>query len=278
MSEPDPVIPPRFKGVGIRLLTAIGLVLLCIAPFYIGGWVWALLVGLLSSRMMYEWVRMADPESGPLPICIAIGGLVVALIYAVQGYFIGAMVAVFVVTFIAVLERLRRGPAFWKVIGLPYVIIPAVLIVMLRGSDVGFATQGFTQLVFIILIVVASDAGAYFVGSQFGGPKLAPKLSPNKTWSGAIGGTLLAILVAIIAGLFIGLSPLTAIAFALPLSIISVLGDLLESTFKRRLGVKDTGTLLPGHGGLLDRLDSLMAAVVGGAILLHVFGYLWPTF
>ena len=272
----DPVVKSRFSGVGVRLATAIGMVLLCTAPFYVGGWIWAILVGILSSRMMYEWVRMADPDSGPLPLWIAISGLIIALIYAVQGLFIGTLIATVIVTFIAVIERVRRGPVFWKVVGLPYIIIPSALIIMLRGNEVGFATAGFTQLIFIILIVVASDVGAYFAGSQFGGPKLAPTLSPNKTWSGAIGGAAFAVLVAVLASFFIGLSPVFAVLLANPLTILSVLGDLLESTFKRRLGVKDTGTLLPGHGGLLDRLDSLMAAVVGGAILLHVFGHLWP--
>ena len=268
---------PKFKELGVRLVTALAFFALCILPFYFGGWIWTLLVGLLSARMMYEWVRMSDTEGGWLPLVIALGGLAVALIYAGQGLEIYAVAAVIVATLIAVAERYRRGDAEWTAIGLPYIIIPTVLIVLLRGPEVGFATRGFSQLVFIILVVIAADVGAYFGGSQFGGPKLAPKLSPNKTWSGAISGAVFAVVIAALVGLVIGLPVWVAALLALPIVAASVLGDLLESTFKRRLDVKDTGTLLPGHGGLLDRLDSLMAAVVVAAFLFMAIGHHWPV-
>ena len=274
---PTEVAKPRFSGVGVRLLTAIAMVVLCILPFYIGGWVWVVLVGLLCARMMYEWVRMADPDGGTLSSIIAISGLVVALLYAGQGLEIGAVLAVILATTVAALESARRGTATWMSIGVPYIAIPAVLIVLLRGDVIGFDTRGFSQLAFIILVVVAADAGAYFGGSQFGGAKLAPSLSPNKTWSGAISGAVVAVVIAVLFGWAIGLAPWLAALLALPLVVFSVLGDLLESAFKRRLGVKDTGTLLPGHGGLLDRLDSLMAAVVGGAVLFMLIGSAWPV-
>lgn len=268
---------PRFSGVGVRVLTALAMMLLCILPFYVGGWIWVALVGLLAGRMLYEWVRMSDPEGGTLATVLAVAVLVFALLYAGQGLWVAAIGVMVLGVVAAVLERLRRGGAPWTAIGLPYIIVPAVLIVMLRGDAVGFDTRGFTQLIFIILVVIGADAGAYFGGSQFGGPKLAPSLSPNKTWSGAISGLVAGALIAVVAGLFIGLPAWLAVALAVPIVILSVLGDLLESTFKRRLGVKDTGTLLPGHGGLLDRLDSLMAAVVGGAFLFMAIGVRWPV-
>lgn len=266
----------RYTGVGVRILTALAIVAVCILPFYIGGWIWVVLVGLISARMLYEWVRMSDTDGGTAAIAIAIATLVPALLYAGQGLWIAAMGVLILGTVVAVAERLRRDGAKWTAIGLPYIIVPAVLIVLLRGDVVGFATQGFTQLAFIIVVVIGADAGAYFGGSQFGGPKLAPKLSPNKTWSGALSGLLAGVIIAVLFGLLIGLTPWVAALLAVPLVLLSVGGDLLESTFKRRLGVKDTGTLLPGHGGLLDRLDSLMAAVVGGAVLFLIIGNSWP--
>lgn len=266
--------PPRWKGLKSRLATAVIVAIICVTPFYFGGYAWALLAAVFASRLIYEWVRMTDPQAGILAYGIAIAGLLVALAYAAQGLVIGSMLALVLATIVAVVERLRRKDAFWTAIGLPYVIIPSVIIVLLRGSEVGFATRGFSQVIFIILIVIAADVGAYFGGSSMGGPKLAPKLSPKKTWSGAISGLVLACLVSIVAGLFIGLSPVLSFALAVPIVILSVLGDLGESMVKRRLGVKDTGALLPGHGGLLDRLDSLMVAIVGGAILFMIVG--WP--
>lgn len=269
-------IKPRWSGLGARLMTAIVVVLVCLAPFYIGGYVWAALVAVFSARMMYEWVRMTDPEATTIAFVLAILGLLISLLYAAQGlpfWAIGAMIAV---TMFAVAERLRRGNPFWTALGLPYVIIPAVVIILLRGTDIGFDTRGFTQLIFIVLVVIGADVGAYFGGSTIGGPKLAPTLSPNKTWSGAVSGLIAGCILAMITGLFMGLPVWLSALLALPLVILSVLGDLAESMVKRKIGVKDTGTLLPGHGGLLDRLDSLMAAVVGGAIIFMLIGDRWP--
>ena len=275
-ADTSPARKPKFKELGVRLVTALAFLALCLLPFYLGGWVWTLLVGLLSARMMYEWVRMADAQAGPIALVIALGGLAIALLYAGQGLAWFAVLAVVVATLIAVAERFRRGEAEWTAIGLPYIIVPSVLIVLLRGGEVGFDTRGFTQLVFIIVVVIAADVGAYFGGSQFGGPKLAPTLSPNKTWSGAISGAVFAVVIAAIAGLLIGLPVWHAALLAVPIVVASVLGDLLESTFKRRLDVKDTGSLLPGHGGILDRLDSLMAAVVVAAFIFVLMPG-WPV-
>lgn len=272
----DAVKKARLSGLKPRLLTGVIVSLVCIPPFYIGGYIWTALVAAFAVRMMYEWVRMTDTEATPLALGLAMVGLLVALLYAVQGLPLWAIGALVLATLVAVTERLSRGGAVWTAIGLPYIIVPAVLIILLRGAEVGFETRGFTQLIFIILVVVAADVGAYFGGSTLGGPKLAPKLSPNKTWSGAISGLVSACIIAVITGFFIGLPAWASAALALPLVILSVLGDLLESKVKRHLGVKDTGTLLPGHGGLLDRLDSLMAAIVGGALLFMIIGDRWP--
>jgi len=267
---------PRLSGLMPRFLTAVIVVLVCVLPFYLGGYVWTALVAIFSARMMYEWVRMADPDATSLALWLAIAGLLIALLYAVQGLPVWAMGALVLATIAAVFERLSRGGVGWTAFGLPYIIVPSVLIILLRGAEVGFETRGFTQLIFVILVVIAADVGAYFGGSTIGGPKLAPKLSPNKTWSGVLSGLIFASIVAVVTGVFIGLPYWMSVLLALPLVILSVGGDLVESTVKRKLGVKDTGTLLPGHGGLLDRLDSLMAAVVGGAIMFMLIGDRWP--
>jgi len=231
--------------------------------------------------MLHEWVRMSDPAPR-LPAYLApVFGLLAGIVYTVQGTVSLAAIAVAVTALSVFAIQIVRGradkPAHagWAVMGVVYIIIPVLMIITLRGNEIGFDTTGFKILSFILVCVIAADVGAYFGGSTIGGPKLAPKLSPNKTWSGFISGQLLAVILGALVGHLIGLGWVRGAMLALPLAILSVLGDLFESGVKRRLGVKDAGELMPGHGGLLDRLDSLMAAVTGAAILLLIFPGLW---
>jgi phosphatidate cytidylyltransferase len=277
----EPAVKPKFKGVWVRLISAVGLVLLCMLPFYFGGWLWAVLAGVFGGRMLFEWVRMSDP-SPQLPAYIApILGLLAGTIYVVQGNIGWAILAVILTAVsVAGIQAARQGESksarvVWAVLGVAYIIIPTLLIIGMRGNAVGFDTVGFQRLLFILVCVVGADVGAYFGGSMFGGAKLAPQLSPNKTWSGFFTGQITAIILGAIIGAFVSIGWLTGALLALPIAILSVLGDLFESGVKRKLQVKDTGGLMPGHGGLLDRLDSLMAAVLGAAIILAIFPNIW---
>jgi phosphatidate cytidylyltransferase len=140
------------------------------------------------------------------------------------------------------------------------VLAPAfVALARLQISAAGFA-RGPRIVLWLILMVCAADIGAYFAGRAFGARKLAPRVSPGKTWEGAVGG--LAAVAAVAAGgaLYFGLPPLIVVVFGCAVGIFSVIGDLTESMFKRAAALKDSGTLLPGHGGLLDRIDSVTAA------------------
>lgn len=233
--------------------------------------------------MLFEWVRMSDPSPALPAYLTPILGLLACIIYVVQLNF-GYAVITLLLTAIAVLgiQSVRAGDRkqsriIWAILGVLYIIIPTLIMVGMRGNEVGFDTVGFQRLLFIIACVIGADVGAYFGGSTMGGPKLAPKLSPNKTWSGFFSGQLLAVLLGAAIGHFVGIGWLFGALLALPIAILSVLGDLFESGVKRTLNVKDTGGLMPGHGGLLDRLDSLMAAIIGVAIILAVFPGVWPT-
>ena len=276
-----PTVKPKFKGVWVRLISAVALVLVCVAPFYFGGWLWAALAGLFGGRMLFEWVRMSDPSPAMPAYSAPIIGLLAGIIYVVQDIPAYALMAV-VVTAIAVagIQAVRKGEnkperVMWAVLGVFYIIVPTLLIIGMRGNEVGFDTIGFQRLLFIVVCVIAADVGAYFGGSTFGGPKLAPKLSPNKTWSGFFSGQLAAVILGGIVGALMGIGWVSGALLALPIAILSVLGDLFESGIKRKLGVKDTGGLMPGHGGLLDRLDSLMAAMIGASIILALFPNIW---
>lgn len=273
---------PKWSGLGVRFVSAVALLLFCLAPFYFGGWVWAVLAGLFGGRMIYEWVRMSDP-SPSLPAYLApIFGLLAGIVYTVENDIGFAMSAVIVAALAAAGIQYVRGKqervsrVSWAVLGVFYIIVPTLLMIGMRGNAVGFDTVGFQRLLFIMACVIGADVGAYFGGSTMGGPKLAPKLSPNKTWSGFFTGQALAVLLGAVIGNAVGIGWIAGAALALPIAILSVLGDLFESGVKRKLNVKDTGGLMPGHGGLLDRLDSLMAAIIGAAVCLTLFPGIWP--
>jgi phosphatidate cytidylyltransferase len=141
----------------------------------------------------------------------------------------------------------------------PYAGAMALAPIVLR-SDAEF---GFLAMIFVFAVVWVTDIAAYFVGRAVGGPKLAPRLSPNKTWSGSIGGVAGAVLAAVLVVHFGGVGGMpAAIVVAIALSSVAQIGDLAESAIKRRFGVKDASSLIPGHGGLMDRLDGFVAAAV----------------
>ena len=150
-------------------------------------------------------------------------------------------------------------PALTLLCGLPVLVPAFVALTRLQIAAPGPARGPFIVL-WLVLMVCAADIGAYAAGRAFGQRKLAPRVSPGKTWEGAVGGLALVTLVAWGGAAYFGLPQLTAVAFGCGVGIFSVIGDLTESMFKRAAALKDSGTLLPGHGGLLDRIDSVTAA------------------
>jgi phosphatidate cytidylyltransferase len=154
-------------------------------------------------------------------------------------------------------------------LGVPYLGLACVALVWLREAT----GAGRANVITLLLIVWASDIGAYVAGRAVGGPKLAPRISPGKTVSGAIGGLLAAMAVGVFAALHTGINPPWRSALlAMLVGCIAQAGDLFESALKRRFGVKDSGRLIPGHGGALDRLDALIAAAPFAALLALILG------
>ena len=148
--------------------------------------------------------------------------------------------------------------AIERALGMVYVAIPCASLIWLRGIHIdGHPNAGFIATLYIIATISVTDIGAYFTGRQFGGPKLAPSISPKKTWAGLGGGMLCAAIVGAISSAFnpFPVTILSGFALGAFLALVAQGGDLLESWMKRRADVKDSGTLLPGHGGLLDRVD-----------------------
>lgn len=259
-----------------RVWTALLFAAICIVPLYYGGYGWAVLAAILGLRMVWEWVNMSDPDASGIALFIPMTGLIITLGYTVQSDIGLAALSAIITAVICAVERSRRGAVHWAGLGALYIIVPSAAMIALRGAETGLGARGFQQILFIILIVVAADTAAYFGGSYFKGPKMAPKLSPNKTWSGFTSGLVFATIIGVIAGVIMGLAWWHAALLAIPTIIISVCGDFAESAMKRRLNVKDAGDVLPGHGGVLDRLDALMASVVFAAIMLVLFPQIWP--
>jgi phosphatidate cytidylyltransferase len=152
----------------------------------------------------------------------------------------------------------------WIAGGIPYAGALGLAPIVLRSD----AEDGFLAVIFLFAVVWTTDIAAYFIGRAAGGPKLVPQMSPNKTWSGAIGGTLAAVVVALALAKTAALAGLFAIAMlAIVLSVSAQAGDMFESFLKRRFGAKDSSHLIPGHGGLMDRLDGFVTASVVAALI-----------
>jgi phosphatidate cytidylyltransferase len=277
--------PPagRWSDLGKRALSAALLGPIALTAIWLGAEWFMLLVAVGTAVLAWEWVHLCGARLRAFPgtavplALLAAGlaslagawGVALALLAA------GAGVAWAIARRPALLPGERR-PAAWLAAGVVYIGLAGVGLIWLR--DAGEA--GRANVLFIVLVVWASDIGAYVAGRMIGGARLAPRISPNKTWAGAVGG--LAAAIAAGGGVAAALTPggafPAAAAVAALVGIAAQAGDLLESFIKRRFAVKDASALIPGHGGLLDRADGLIAAVPVAALLslaLGEGGVLW---
>ncbi|MCU0790353.1 MAG: phosphatidate cytidylyltransferase [Nitratireductor sp.] len=167
------------------------------------------------------------------------------------------------------LSQLFVHRKLWAAACLAYSVLPFLALCLLRGDS----EKGLHAVLFVFACVFAADTFAYFAGRAIGGPKLAPRVSPNKTWAGFFGGLAGSVAVGVLLLVIIGYRPgLTAVEFALAISLVSQMGDLFESWVKRRFGKKDSGAMIPGHGGLLDRIDGLIFACVAAWVAAILAG------
>lgn len=225
--------------------------------------------GVILAR---EWTRMSDPNGGDQAFAMAAAGAAGAAIAAAarQPEIGWAWIAAAAIA--AGVERLRRGggigPALSAALGVVYVSSPCLAMVWLQ-----LAGDGAERVTYLFACVWAADTGAFIAGNLIGGPRLWPKVSPKKTWAGLFVGAALAGVTGGLLAWYFGWTDLVSkTAGAVALGVAALGGDLLESALKRRYGVKDAGTLIPGHGGLLDRVDGLMLAAVVHATKV----VLWP--
>lgn len=241
---------------------------MALAGVFVGGWILAVGLAALVGVIAWEWSGITMAGSGEATAYVAIPGM--ASVFAVQsGSFALGLALIAIGAGIAFL-RFRN---FWAPVGVVYAAAFGTALVILR-LDPFF---GIEALLFLFAVVWGSDIGAYVAGRTIGGPKLWPRVSPKKTWSGFIGGTIAGVagglLVAAVSGVPIST---TLAAVAVILSIVAAGGDLFESAVKRRFGKKDASNLIPGHGGVMDRVDGLLAAGTVAA-LVGVIHAAWPV-
>ncbi len=247
----------------MRVAAALVLAPLAIGFAYAGGWLWTALATLGAIGLYVEWLTIVGARTSR---ATAAGVVALALVglFLATGW-IEASFLVLVVGLAGVMSFSpdRRG---WTTAGFAYAAVAETASVLVRLDQ----ACGFVALILILLVVWMTDMGGYFAGRGIGGPKLWPRVSPKKTWAGAIGGFMASLAVAAGFAAF-GLGKTgPVLLLGGVLSIASQLGDLFESAVKRRFGVKDSSHIIPGHGGLLDRLDGFVAAIV----LAAIFGFL----
>ncbi|MEM7545333.1 MAG: phosphatidate cytidylyltransferase [Pseudomonadota bacterium] len=258
------------RTLAATVFAAIGAV-----SIWFGGW-WTLgFAMIMGAVMVWEWRGIARRKERTVIAGFQIVAVVGATYLAFAGRFDVALAFLVVIAVVGALidAALHRQP-WWNLVGVIYIGLALCFFVVIRQRP----DEGLQAIIWLILIVVATDTGAYFAGRSLGGPKLWPRVSPGKTWSGAIGGVVAAAVMAWAIGALAG-RPLMigAEATAIFVSIVSQGGDLLESAYKRRFGVKDSGSIMPGHGGALDRMDGLLAAslAVGIASIFRPGSPVW---
>ncbi len=270
--------PGKMSDLRARLVSGLVLGAVASAAIILGGWATTLLVAAAAAAMAWEFrditMGAKTSQAGRATYsAIAAAGPVLA--HLTGEIFYGAAAAALGALGFWVYDASKGRDARWGGLGLGLVIFATSAFVLLRDQP----QFGFEAIVWLVLVVVGTDMGGYFAGRLIGGPKLAPRLSPGKTWSGLLGGVALA---AAIGAVFSALTTGTYVNEVCTVSMIAALvaqaGDLAESALKRRFGVKDASRLIPGHGGVLDRVDGLMAATLVAAAVTFARGkevFIW---
>jgi phosphatidate cytidylyltransferase len=249
--------------LALRVGSALVLVPLAIGTAYLGGWLFALFWGAAAMGVLWEWTALVARNDQRSVLLTGGASLALAVVLVAAGHLLAAVV-VLAMGAIGAASLALAERRTWVAGGIPYAGALALAPIVLRADD----ADGFLAVIFLFAIVWTTDISAYFAGRALGGPKLMPQVSPNKTWAGAVGGLIASVVVTLALAKMAGLTALFALAMlAVVLSVFAQGGDLFESFLKRRFHAKDSGHLIPGHGGLMDRLDGFVSASVAAALI-----------
>ena len=271
MVEVEPVPKPGYSGSSgsaprsnllLRVASALVLAPLALATAYVGGWAFDLFWCLAAIIVLWEWIAMAVGRGHRLMFSSCASALAVA---ATVGWREQPLAAILLVGLgaLAALIFAPRGRQVWVTGGIIYAGVLLLAPLLLRRD----ADHGFLAMVMLFAVVWTTDILGFFAGRAIGGPKLAPAISPKKTWSGAIAGALGVVVVTAAGAAWLGFNVIAITVIAVLLSIAAQIGDLLESAIKRHFGVKDSSQIIPGHGGVMDRLDGFWGAALVGCLI-----------
>ncbi len=271
--------PGRLSGLRKRFVSALALLCVALAGVFSGPVAFELMVAAGGALLAWEWTRLVgDGRFGWSGLLVGAAVLACGATAALGRPDAGLAASLAGAAIVYLFAKFRgRTTPDWISLGPVYIGVPVVCLIWLRGED----NAGLVAILWLLASVWATDTGAYFAGRLIGGPKLAPRFSPNKTWAGLFGAMASAALVGVAAARLVPAGPpagTLALSGAI-LAVVAQAGDLLESAVKRRFGAKDSGTLIPGHGGLFDRVDGLLTAAVALALLQWASGgtaLVWP--
>jgi phosphatidate cytidylyltransferase len=243
----------------VRVITGTLLAILCLGALWFDGWRLLALSSVLAALMCWEMFHLAARDRH-------LYALIVAVLSAAAVWFSGRDEMLLALGLLATVTAIGwvLAPAAWRAVFPAYVFaIAAAGLAIFLIRD----TYGFSAALWLVLIVVATDIAGYFVGRSVGGAKFWPSISPNKTWSGTIGGWVAAAIVSVIMAPQLGFGIFAAVIWGVAFSFVAQMGDIAESWVKRRAGVKDSSQILPGHGGVMDRFDGVVAVMVVAIVL-----------
>jgi len=257
--------PTRWRDLSVRVASAVVLIPIVLAITWVGSIWFGLLVASMAVFMVIEWSRLVH-DSRPIQLALhSIAAIAAALLPPITGtrWVIGG-IALLWATSMVYRRMTNDRQTFWSVVGIPYIALSALSVVVLRNDS----QFGLIAVYWLLFVVWGADTLAYFAGRTIGGPKLLTQNSPKKTWAGLagaiVGGILCSALFAWVAGLA---DLLWLCCIGALLAVVEQAGDFFESALKRKAGVKDSGALIPGHGGMLDRVDGLVAAAIVAALV-----------
>ena len=268
-----PLALQRFNTANLRLRLISSAIMgpIALLGVYLGGLAYGAMITCAVTLGLYEWLHLVAPKAHTRTVAVACGLLIVLM---AGGYLfsptLGAILGgLFTVSLFVVAIRNQEENVGWIACGIPYMGASGLALLALRAIP----GHGMGLVFFLAAIVWGTDIGAYAAGRLIGGPKLAPSISPSKTWAGLFGGIALAVILGYFAASLLGARhPAVALLLSPLLAVVSQIGDLFESYFKRRSDVKESGDLIPGHGGVLDRIDGLVFAGIFAFLFQAVLG------